>query len=492
MDSQQIKRFARALNDANWIAYGLMLPLIEVLRFCSTGLLKMWVTQIKNGRPVTGADLGFVAFFVGALFGIFALFIFRKKVHRFFTGNSHALWFYIAFHGAMLCGAWAIKFISIPIGLLAADFRDALCLAYPIFLMVHLEKYVDYKQPAHSDELAVPAPRGEFLPNASARTILANFLGACFVVFMLNLAFMFLVKAYPTNLGYWLVESKWNLLKNLDAPTDWLILGDSSCNQGVDPQTLTDELGGTAVNLCTIASLLLTNDAWMLEKYIERFPPPENILIVHVYDIYQRKADPVVVGKIPLPYGFWNKLTPSISLSAGDKWNVLLTRYLPLYSQNRTLKQIVLYPWILKTPKFTSRKDGFMISREASPVQVEEDFERHASSLRKKTFEISPANQKALNQILAFAQQHNINIFFANSALYEKLAVDKYFKIYFADEKKELTALFADTPQVRYITDSPMPVGAMQAENIDHITYPAAKLYTKHLTDQIRQKTNSK
>ncbi|MEB3357540.1 MAG: hypothetical protein VKK04_12500, partial [Synechococcales bacterium] len=50
--------------------------------------------------------------------------------------------------------------------------------------------------------------------------------------------------------GYFLASYKWNLLTDLKQPADWLVLGDSSCNQGVVPEILSQELGGTALNLC--------------------------------------------------------------------------------------------------------------------------------------------------------------------------------------------------------------------------------------------------
>ena len=36
---------------------------------------------------------------------------------------------------------------------------------------------------------------------------------------------------HSTNRAYWLVREKWKLLTELDAPVDFLILGDSSGNQ---------------------------------------------------------------------------------------------------------------------------------------------------------------------------------------------------------------------------------------------------------------------
>jgi hypothetical protein len=53
--------------------------------------------------------------------------------------------------------------------------------------------------------------------------------------------------------------------KTVDEPVDWLILGDSSVNQGVIPSIFEDEFGERAINLGTNGIMITLDDLWMIE-----------------------------------------------------------------------------------------------------------------------------------------------------------------------------------------------------------------------------------
>src|SRR4249920_755258 len=59
------------------------------------------------------------------------------------------------------------------------------------------------------------------------------------------------LQRWSPNLGYAVAKKKWEILLTLHGPVDWLILGDSTANQGVDPRVLATHLGGRALNLGT-------------------------------------------------------------------------------------------------------------------------------------------------------------------------------------------------------------------------------------------------
>src|SRR5215510_7988386 len=62
------------------------------------------------------------------------------------------------------------------------------------------------------------------------------------------------------NIGYDLIQAKWDLLLNQKNAVDGVILGDSSGNQGVIPALLAAQgLDAQWLNLCTIGSTLLIN-----------------------------------------------------------------------------------------------------------------------------------------------------------------------------------------------------------------------------------------
>src|SRR5262245_9968724 len=124
----------------------------------------------------------------------------------------------------------------------------------------------------------------EIVGPTTPRKILLTLLGTVSVIALINLVFVF----QSMNLGYRVIQQKWEMLLDLKQPVDWIVLGESSGSEGVTPDIISQELGGKALNLCTIGNMLVVNDAWMLDKYIAKFGPPRGVVIVHVYDIWDR------------------------------------------------------------------------------------------------------------------------------------------------------------------------------------------------------------
>ncbi|MCB9752657.1 MAG: hypothetical protein H6713_22105, partial [Myxococcales bacterium] len=110
---------------------------------------------------------------------------------------------------------------------------------------------------------------------------------------------------YGTNLGYVYVAHKWRVLGQLSRPVDWLVLGDSTVNQSFDPARLREREGLRAVNLGTIGNFGAIDDLWMLEEYLERFGPPEAVVVVHTYDVFHRRPPRMLFGRVPR----WRPLT---------------------------------------------------------------------------------------------------------------------------------------------------------------------------------------
>jgi hypothetical protein len=81
----------------------------------------------------------------------------------------------------------------------------------------------------------------------------------------------------------------------------------------------------------------------MLEYYIDHFGPPQNVLIAHVYDVWGRSFSPGYLGELPLAWGSWKELSYAADWAKEVKAQreIFLTRYFPLYSQNRTLAGIL-------------------------------------------------------------------------------------------------------------------------------------------------------
>ncbi len=317
---------------------------------------------------------------------------------------------------------------------------------------------------------------------------------ALLVVVVANAIAGRLLDAHTTNKGYFLIHEKWRLLEDeATKPVDWLLLGDSSCNQGLDPAALTERLGGTALNLCTVADLLVVNDAWMLDRYIERFGPPKRVVVEHVYDVWHRRlgADlkPEILAEVPQPWGFWRDREPKLRLSRAQKWSLGLARYVPLYSESATLQS-----WLREPSRFgrTFALDasGFMAHERSDVRQVKQDTRNHLRFLKGRKFAISRENQRALDRIAALSDEHGFDVFLvATSPVYEELAKSEDYKRYTGDIVRTLENHARGHSRVHVVLKRPVPFPARDMENADHLTAKAAKRYTQRVAAEIEELT---
>lgn len=324
---------------------------------------------------------------------------------------------------------------------------------------------------------------------SSVKGIWISVLGTFFIVLLANWAARAYLAEYTTNRGYWLVGKKWQMLKTMATPVDWLIVGDSSGNQGVVPEKWTDQVGGTAVNLCTVANLTLLDDIWMIERYIERFGPPENVLIVHVYDMWSRELAPAFVAKVPL---FWKHVYGSLSalMNTKELSRLFLLRYVPLYSENTTLSKIVLdgifSPSRLFKREFRLAPGGYMKRMDARPQWVDYDASGHVKFVSENEFVLSKANSLAMRQLVVLAEGYETNIYITNSPIYEGLYASEPFQAYLSQVRQELESFAAQSEHIHYLPGVSVFAGD-QMENVDHVIYDAAVRYTEDVARAVME-----
>ena len=92
----------------------------------------------------------------------------------------------------------------------------------------------------------------EIVSRTTAREIIMTVAITLTVVAIVNVTALYYLARFTPNTGYLLIRAKWAMLSALKDPVALLILGDSSGNQGVDPQVFSDKLNLAAINLCTI------------------------------------------------------------------------------------------------------------------------------------------------------------------------------------------------------------------------------------------------
>ncbi len=339
--------------------------------------------------------------------------------------------------------------------------------------------------PAHDrlpQEPPVPATRGRVLVVLAVTLV---------VVTLLNLVAGRALDRFTTNRGYRRVQEKWALLETLPAPVDWLILGDSSCNQGIMPDLVSAELGGTAVNLCTVGDMLAVNDAWMLARHIERHGPPKHVVIAHVYDMWARDLRALnrqpLLAKVPLPWGYWRATTPALPLEPADERRLWVARYLPLWAENKTLATWLRHPGVLWQRDLSMTPAGFMAYDRANPGLVRRESKAHIEGTRKRRFALSQINRDALEHIRALADQHGFDVYIAAGPLYEGMWADDGFKRHFQAMMKALGAIAGKSPRMHGLLHEPATYGGKPLENADHLVGPAAADYTRKLIAAIQQ-----
>lgn len=340
--------------------------------------------------------------------------------------------------------------------------------------------------------MAEPPRPTSFLPEeviqpVRPRRVLWTWLSVLALVLMVNFVVAPRLLEGGRNLAGWIIGHKWRLLLNLEHPVDDLILGDSSCNQGVNPVTLAHALGDQrAVNLCTIGDMLALNDAWMLQTYIRQFGPPKRVIIVHVYDIWSRDFEWARVGSIPVGLLQLRELRPEVRLQRWQLRSFLESRYFPLYSSNRSLQARLRVgdPRARHAPgPRVVDSLGFLADTTAFPDSVNLDFQGHLKFLSGERFNLSGDNARGLEQIARLAREHGFDVYLASAPVYDRLARAESFQDYVSDVQ---SALADAGPRIHLVFDQPMAFPAAEMQNADHLVLQAANRYTEALAARIR------
>lgn len=315
---------------------------------------------------------------------------------------------------------------------------------------------------------------------------------------VVNFAIGRALRHYTTNLGYYLIAYKWRLLLEQDEPASWLILGDSTCNQGVDPDVFDRSLRVSSLNLCTNASMQVLNDAWMLQEHVDRFGPPEGVVVIHTHDAWATnlgggggsiRRGPLAAGmaQIPLPWGFWERTAPGLDLSAEDERLVFLGRYAPVYAQNRTLRTWARNPTgaAARVRRRRFEANGFM-PREASPGRARGDAGNHLKYVKRHRFRVAPWSRKALTAMEDLAKRHRFPLYIAHSPIVSTLEKQPAFRRYAHGMSEELERLTRGNEYVHYL-DYWVTFPTKDMDQADHVSWKAAVKFTQELARSIQR-----
>lgn len=295
-----------------------------------------------------------------------------------------------------------------------------------------------------------------------------------------NIAAHQFLKHNGTNRGYRILTAKFDLVER--APkADTLFLGDSSCNQGLMPSVWKEHTGESALNLCTIGDITTVGDVWMLERYIAEHGAPKRVVIMHVYDVWHRHVNVVLLGKIPGPWGYWRESLAPLTLKAEQEFDIFLARYFPIWAENATLKRM-LRP---KINRFELWEDGFMPWYEARPHSVARDSRGHLSLVSKRKPRLSHTNALGLEALYQLQAKHGFSLHFVRSPVSERMAASPKWKA-FATEVTEKAEGHIESNATWHHEFFVFPPKEM--ENADHIITQVADDFTKRVADIVLEK----
>lgn len=317
---------------------------------------------------------------------------------------------------------------------------------------------------------------------------------AAYLVLAFVITAAVLLEDHPRDGGSPKVFQKWRLMDLQTQPVNWLILGDSSGDTGVNPEIIEAELGGAALNLCTLAPMLVVNDAWMLEEHIRRVGKPRNVVIVHVYDVWRRKTREMLpmLHNVPRPWRYWCELEPTVDIPLADQFQTLILTLLPPLAKKRSLSNLISSKF-LEVPDiadigYAIRKKGFIASSfaRASPeerkrirLHVVDVAEGHLRQLPCEGVAPSEENRRALLRLLALSKEHGIQLYIVSSPLYAGLWAKTEFQRRYKELEGELRGLIQSSgAPATYVFDDPPLYELDQMETVDHVVGDAVGDYS--------------
>ena len=232
------------------------------------------------------------------------------------------------------------------------------------------------------------------------------------------------------------------------------------------------------------------NDVWMLEEYIQRFGPPKGVVIGHVYDVWPRDLQPVILGQIPRRWGFWKEHTLGSDLldNPDIRSQLFDEHYVPLLSQRLTLtsflRSVMFGQLIPFKPKWKMDEHGFLSGEMAQPENAIKDAQDHMQFVRENDPIVSSINQQALERLVEIADAYQLPIYLVNSPLYEGLSADDGFQAYLAELHGQIDSIVGESQFVHLIPEI-KTFPATQLQTADHLILSGAQVYTEWLIERI-------
>ncbi|MBI2191847.1 MAG: hypothetical protein HYU36_07680 [Planctomycetes bacterium] len=297
-----------------------------------------------------------------------------------------------------------------------------------------------------------------------------------------------------------------------------LFLGDSTLGYSVDAEEVSREAHRTARCLALVGYFGAYGDFRLLKETLDRGRAPDAVVLMHVYDAWERDIHPVL----------YNRCVPPLREAAGEfllrrrepmrMMDILLGRALVVYRYKSLIQNALVQNFLPLLPLDTDpraakmdvlaefhRRNGWSSLGELEarnqkirkevldlgyyPVEpfwenaLEEDIQDHEQFVKSNRFRISPDNLYWLDRTVETAAAAGIPVYFAYGPILRECLESPRFQLYLSD----LRAFFAEYARTHtgfavlsedfYATDRREAINA-----IDHVQLEGRIRYTRHLT----------
>ena len=332
-------------------------------------------------------------------------------------------------------------------------------------------------------------PPSETVRPAAAREVRSLLLGLVATLVLANVAAVVLLEVRNPNRGNWLVREK-AALAVTGAAAETLLIGDSTCNQGLIPSALAPALGGPVLNLCAIGTLGVVGDTLLLDRYLATHPAPRRVVVSHAPDVWFRPPNLFNVGLLE-PGA--NEAIALKSAGLGGPFSqakMLAGRWLPLYTSTRSLADFIRRPSSTWGRVFSLDAGGFMAVDTANPEQQTRDLREMSALLRETRGPLPPSTVAALKRLGELGRQHGFRVYLLPSALAAPVVAGEGFAA-FADRLRaavaEALAAGGVGANVAWLTSEFRPFPTSQMELSDHLLVGGAEVFTAAVAAQLRR-----
>ncbi|MCF8381631.1 MAG: hypothetical protein K9H49_18805 [Bacteroidales bacterium] len=230
----------------------------------------------------------------------------------------------------------------------------------------------------------------------------------------------------------------------------------------------------------------LVDGVWMLDNLIKRDLAPKNVIMVLVYDSWNRNIHPALYGQYPFKWVYGDAVKPKIILPKQYRKEIFYSHFLPIYHQAERVRTIIKKPaGFKKDLPYIDEKGynpypwGFNEREIIADAQWHREF-----TIDRKPY-ISPHNILAINYLHEIAKKTDINIYIANSPVYDDLMADSTFNSFYTELAMIISNELSGYQNIHYINNPPLLFEMKYLQSADHLTDEGATIFTNHLLKEI-------